>query len=232
MLIRYWMSKPVITVDKNDAMQRAAALMKENRIRSLPVVDKGKLCGILSDRDLKRASASDASSLDMHELLYLISKIKVADIMTRDVVTVHQDWTVEEAADLMLARKISGAPVVDDEGQLCGVITQTDLFKATLYITGLKKRGFHLAFVLEDTPGSIMEIVNVIREFGGRMASILSTYERAPTGYRNVYLRFYGVSRDRIDDMLKILKAKAKLRYMVDHRENRRILFNNQSKEA
>ena len=232
MLIRYWMSKPVITVDKNDAMQRAATLMKENRIRSLPVVDKGKLCGILSDRDLKRASASDATSLDMHELLYLISKIKVADIMTRDVVTVHQDWTVEEAADLMLERKISGAPVVDDEGQLCGVITQTDLFKATLYITGLKKRGFHLAFVLEDTPGSIMEIVNVIREFGGRMASILSTYERAPTGYRNVYLRFYGVSRDRIDDMLKILKAKAKLRYMVDHRENKRILFNNQLKEA
>lgn len=232
MLIRYWMSKPVVTIEKDDAMQRAATLMKENHIRLLPVVDKGKLCGILSDRDLKRASASDATSLEVHELLYLISKIKVADIMTCDVVTVHQDWTVEEAADLMLTRKISGAPVVDDQGQLCGVITQTDLFKATLYITGLKKRGFHLAFVLEDTPGSIMEIVNVIREFGGRMASILSTYERAPTGYRNVYLRFYGVSRDRIDDMLKILKAKAKLRYMVDHRENRRILFNNQSKEA
>jgi len=221
------MSKPVVTVEKNDSMQQAATLMKENRIRLLPVVDKGKLCGILSDRDLKRASASDATSLDVHELLYLISKIKVADIMTRDVVTVHQDWTVEETADLMLARKISGAPVVDDQGQLCGVITQTDLFKATLYITGLKKRGFHLAFVLEDTPGSIMEIVNVIREFGGRMASILSTYERAPAGYRNVYLRFYAVSRDRIDEMLKLLKAKAKLRYMVDHRENRRTLFDN-----
>ena len=232
MLIRYWMNKPVITIEKKDSMQQAGTLMKENHIRLLPVTDKCKLCGIVSDGDLKHASASDATSLDVHELLYLISKIKVADIMTRDVVTVHQDWTVEEAADLMLTRKISGAPVVDDQGQLCGVITQTDLFKATLCITGLKKRGFHLAFVLEDTPGSIMEIVNVIREFGGRMASILSTYERAPTGYRNVYLRFYGISRDRIDDMLKILKAKAKLRYMVDHRENRRILFNNQSKEA
>jgi acetoin utilization protein AcuB len=221
------MNKPVITIEKKESMQRAAALMKENRIRLLPVVDKGKLCGVISDRDLKRASASDATSLDVHELLYLVSKIKIADIMTRDVVTVHRDWTVEEAADLMLERKISGAPVVDDNGQLCGVITQTDLFKATLYITGLKKRGFHLAFVLEDTPGSIMEIVNVIREFGGRMASILSTYERAPTGYRNVYLRFHGVSRDRIEEMLKTLKAKAKLRYMVDHRENRRTLFDN-----
>lgn len=227
MLIRYWMSKPVIAVEKKESMQRAVILMKENHILLLPVVDTGKLCGILSDRDLKRASASDATSLEVHELLYLISKIKVADIMTRDVVTVGQDWTIEEAADLMLERKISGAPVVADDGRLCGVITTSDLFKATLYITGLKKRGFHLAFVLEDTPGSIMEIVNVVREFGGRMASILSTYERAPAGYRNVYLRFYDVSRDRIDDMLKILKGKAKLRYMVDHRENRRTLFDN-----
>ena len=227
MLVRYWMSKPVITIDKSESMQQAITLIKENCIKSLPVTHKGKLCGIISDRDLKRASASDATSLDVHELLYLISKIKVADIMTQDVVTVHADWTVEEAADLMLSRKISGAPVVDDAGGLCGVITQTDLFKATLYITGLKKRGFHLAFVLEDTPGSIMEVVNVIREFGGRMASILSTYERAPKGYRNVYLRFFEVPRGRIEDMLTILRGKAKLRYMVDHRENRRTIFEN-----
>lgn len=225
MLIRFWMSQPVITADRDDSLQRGIALMKEKRIRLLPIMNKEKLEGIVSDRDLKRSSASDATSLDVHELLYLISKIKLADIMTRNVVTVHRDWTIEEAADLMLARKISGAPVVDDDGKLCGIITQTDMFRATLYITGLVKRGFHLAFVLEDTPGSIMEIVNVVREFGGRMASILSTYERAPEGYRNVYLRFYGVPRDRIDTMLGILRGKAKLRYMVDHRENRRTLF-------
>lgn len=225
MLIRFWMSHPVITVERSDAMQKGITLMKEKRIRLLPVMDKGRLVGIVSDRDLKRASASDATSLDVHELLYLIAKIKLGDVMTRDVVTVHRDWTIEEAADLMLSRKISGAPVVDDDDRLCGIITQSDLFRATLYITGLKRRGFHLAFVLEDTPGSIMDVVNVVREFGGRMASILSTYERAPEGYRNVYLRFYGVSRDRIDAMLEILRAKAKLRYMVDHRENRRTLY-------
>jgi acetoin utilization protein AcuB len=227
MLIKYWMSKPVVTVGKADSMQRATLLMKENHIKLLPVVENEAICGILSDRDLKHASASDATSLDVHELLYLLSKIKVADIMTKHVVTVHQHWTVEEAADVMLERKISGAPVVDDEDRLCGVITQTDMFKATLYITGLKKRGFHLAFILEDTPGSIMEVVNVVRSYGGRMASILSTYERAPDGYRNVYLRFYDVSRDRIDDMLSRLKDLANLRYLVDHRENRRTLFDN-----
>lgn len=228
MLVRYWMSHPVIHISPKDFMQNAIALMKEKDIRLLPVVDeKGKLKGVVSDRDLKRASASDATTLDVHELLYLVSKIKVADIMTREVVTVQRDWTVEEAADTLLAHKISGAPVVDDNGRLCGIITQTDLFKATLYITGLKKRGFHLALVLEDTPGSIMEIASVIRQFGGRMASILSTYERAPDGYRNVYMRFTDVSRDRIDELIGIMKEKAKLRYMVDHRENKRVLFDN-----
>ncbi|MFO7645993.1 MAG: CBS domain-containing protein [Desulfosarcina sp.] len=225
MLIRYWMSRPVITVDRNDSMQRAASLMKENHIKLLPVVDEGALCGVITDRDLKQASASDATSLDIHELLFLISKIKVADIMTRSVFTVDPDWTMEEAAALMLEHKISGAPVVDDQGVLWGVITQTDMFKATLYITGLKKRGLHVAFVLEDTPGSIMEIVTVVRQFGGRMASILSTYERAPAGYRNVYLRFHGIPRDRIDDLLTILREKAKLRYVVDHDQNRRTVF-------
>jgi acetoin utilization protein AcuB len=225
MLIRYWMSRPVITVDRNDSMQLAASLMKENHIKLLPVVDEGALCGVITDRDLKRASASDATSLDIHELLFLISKIKVADIMTRSVFTVDPDWTMEEAAALMLEHKISGAPVVDDQGVLWGVITQTDMFKSTLYITGLKKRGLHVAFVLEDTPGSIMEIVTVVRQFGGRMASILSTYERAPAGYRNVYLRFHGIPRDRIDDLLTILREKAKLRYVVDHDQNRRTVF-------
>ncbi len=229
MLIRYWMTQPVITIDAADSMQHAIGRMKEKDIRLLPVTSNGKLCGIVSDRDLKRASASDATTLDVHELLYLISKIKVSDLMTRRVVSFHPDWTVEEAADVMLANKISGAPVVGDDGAMVGIITQSDLFRATLYITGLKKRGFHLALVLEDTPGSIMEIVNEVRRVGGRMASILSTEERAPEGYRNVYLRFYAVSRDRIDELLQILRQKAKLRYLVDHRENRRILYDNPS---
>jgi acetoin utilization protein AcuB len=227
MLIRYWMSQPVITIKKTDSMQQAISMMKEKHIRMLPVTDKGNLCGVITDRDLKRSSASDATSLDVYELLYLISKIKVEDIMTRDVVTVHQDLTMEEAADILLEHKISGAPVLDDIGKLCGVITQTDIFKATIYITGLKKKGIHLAFLLPDVPGSIMDIVNVVREFDGRMVSILTTYERAPEGFRNVYLRFTNVSRDRLHDMLEILRSKATLLYMVDHREKQRIIFRN-----
>ena len=145
--------------------------------------------------------------------------------MTTEVITAHPDWTVEEVADVMLTRKISGLPVVDDDGKLCGFFSQVDLFKATLYITGLKKRGIHLAFTLEDTPGSIMDVVSIIRKFGGRMVSILSTYDRAPEGYRNVYLRFVEVPRDRLDELIATLKDKARLRYMVDHRLDKRIIF-------
>jgi acetoin utilization protein AcuB len=225
MLIRYWMHQPAITVERKESLQDAIHLMKEHRIRRLPVTDKGALCGILTDRDVKRASASDATTLDIHELLYLISKIKVASIMTRKVHTIHQDWTIEEAAALLLTHKISGAPVVNDKGRLVGVITQTDIFRATLYITGLEKRGVHVALLLEDTPGSIMQIVNLVREYEGRMASILSTYEKAPAGYRRVYLRFYDVPRERLDDLLELLRSKARLRYLVDHREDRRLIF-------
>ena len=226
MLVRYWMSHPVIHIGPKDSMQQAISLMKEKRIRQLPVLgNKGRVVGVISDRDLKHASASDATTLEIHELLYLISKIKVADIMTTKVITAHPDWTIEEAAHLMLHHKISGMPVVGDDGVMCGIFTQSDLFKAALYITGLKQKGIHIGFVLEDTPGSIMEVVTVIREFGGRMVSILSTYDRAPTGYRNVYLRFTSVPRDRLDDLVSILKDKARLRYLVDHQENRRNIF-------
>jgi acetoin utilization protein AcuB len=101
MLVKNWMSKNVITVDVNDSMQDAMKNLKEHDIRMLPVMKKGKLVGIITDRDLKKASASDATTLEVHELLYLLMKIKVKDIMTRDVITVPPDYTVEETAQVL-----------------------------------------------------------------------------------------------------------------------------------
>lgn len=225
MLVRFWMSKPAITLEKTNSLKKAVELMREKRIRLLPITDNGKLCGIVTDRDLKQASVSDVLSADAQDPFDVVPNTAVSEIMTPDVLTAHLDWTMEEVTDLLLQKKISGVPVVDDDEKVCGVITQSDIFKSSLYLTGLRQRGFHLALVLEDTPGSIMEIVNVIRQFGGRMASILSTYDRAPNQYRNVYLRFYNVPRDRLDELLNRLREKARLRYLVDHRENRRVFF-------
>ena len=141
MLVKNWMSKNVITVDENDFMQDAMRLLKKYGIRMLPVMKKGKLVGIVTDRDLKRASASDATTLDVHELLYLLTKIKVKDIMTKDPITVPPDYTAEETALVLLDGKISGAPVVDDSGQVVGTITQTDLFRVLISLTGIGNVG-------------------------------------------------------------------------------------------
>ena len=225
MLVKDWMSKNVITVDVKDSMWDATEIMKENDIRILPVMKNGKLAGIITDRDLKRASASDASTLEIHELLYLLSEIKVKEIMTKDPITVPFDYTVEETAQVLLENKISGVPVVDDSGQLVGVITQTDLFKVMVSLTGLKKRGIKFAFQLEDRPGSIKEVADIIREHGGRMAAILTSYDGVKEGYRKVYIRMYGVDRVKLPTLLEELKQDDKLLYMVDLREKKREIY-------
>jgi len=146
MLVKNWMSKDVITVDVNDSMQYAIRLLKEHNIRGLPVMQNGKLVGIVTDRDLKRASASDATTLEIHELLYLISKIKIKEIMTKNPITIPLDYTIDEAAAILLDNKLSGAPVVDNEGKVVGVITQTDIFRVLVSFTDEKKAGIQSAF--------------------------------------------------------------------------------------
>ena len=225
MLVRNWMSKSVITVEETDSMHDAMKLLKEHDIRMLPVMREGKLVGIVTDRDLKRASASDATTLEVHELIFLISQIKVKNIMTKSPITVPFDYTVEETAEILLRNKISGAPVVDHDGQVVGTITQTDLFNALISLTGVGKRGIQFALQIEDRPGSIKEVADIIRKYGGRMVSILSTYERVPEGYRKVYIRNYGIERSKLPQLKEDLKDEATLLYMVDHQENKREIY-------
>jgi len=216
MLVINWMRKAVITVAVDDAL---------DRIRMLPVLKKGALVGVVTDRDLKRASASDATSLDVHELLYLISTIKIKDIMTKDPVTVTPDLTVEETAELMLKHKLSGAPVVEKGGRVVGTITQSDLFPVLISLTGVGVRGIQFAFLMEDRPGSIKEVADTLRSFGGRMVSILTSYDRVPEGKRKVYIRMHGIDRSRLSALKEAVKAKAQLLYLVDHKENRREIY-------
>jgi len=225
MLVKNWMSKKVFTVNMNQSMADAMNLMKENDIRMLPVMDKNGLVGIVTDGDIKRASASNATTLEMHELLYLISKIKVKDIMTKKPITVFEDLTVEETAEILLENKISGLPVVNKQNQLVGVITQDDIFRVLIALTGIKKRGIQFAFKLEDKPGSIKELADIIRIFGGRMVSILSTYEGTEEGYRKVYIRMYNIDREKMDHLRGELQKIGTLLYMVDLKENRREIF-------
>jgi acetoin utilization protein AcuB len=225
LLVENWMNPHVITVDADDSMLDATKILKEHNIRHLPVLEKGKLVGIITDRDLKRASPSDATALEAHELLYLIANIKVREIMTTNPITVPYNFTIEEAAQILLQAKISGMPVVDKDGNVIGAITQTDLFKVLISLTGVGKKGVQFAFLLEDRPGSIKEVTDIIRSYGGRMASILSSYEKAPEGHRYAYIRMYDVDREKIGQLKEDLKKNAKMLYIVDSRENKREIF-------
>ncbi len=225
MLVKNWMSKNIITADVAGSMRDAVDLMKQNDIRMLPVLKNERLVGIITDRDLKRAAASDATSLDAHELIYLVSRIKIRDIMTENPITVLQDYTVEETAEVLLKNKISGAPVLDQNGALVGTITQTDLFRVLMSLTGVGNRGIQIAFQLEDRPGSIKEIADIIRKYSGRMVSILSSYTDVPEGYRKVYIRMRSIERPKLQKLKEEFSRTAALIYLVDHRDNSREIF-------
>jgi acetoin utilization protein AcuB len=220
------MSKSVVTIDVNDSMQDAIKQLKEHSIRTLPVMKKGKLVGIVTDRDLKRASASDANTLEIHELLYLLTKIKANEIMTKNPITVPPDYTTEETAQVLLAFKISGAPVVNGGGQVVGAITQTDLIRVLISLTGVGKGGIQFGFQIEDRPGSIKEVEDIIREYGGRIVSILTSYDDVPMGYRKVYIRMHSIERSKLERLKEKISEIALFLYMVDQREhNREILL-------
>jgi len=222
MLVKYWMNREIVTISADDSMETASRQMRKNNIKMLPVMDKGKLVGVITDRDLKRASASDATSLENHELMYLLTKIAVRSIMSKNPVTVSEDYTVEETAEVLLKHKISGVPVKDATGQIVGAITKSDIFRALISLTGVGKGGIQFAFQIEDRPGSIKEITDIIRAHGGRMISILSSYAGVSEGLRKVYIRMYGINNEALSRLETSLQKTATILYMVDHVENKR----------
>jgi acetoin utilization protein AcuB len=222
MLVKDWMSKDIISIEPNDSMHNATKLLKEHNIKMLPVINNNKLVGVVTDRDLKQAMASDATSLEIHELVYLLMKIKIKDIMTKKPITVHRDFTVEETAEILLHNRISGVPVVDGRGNVVGIITQTDLFRVLISLTGVSVKGIQFALLIKDQPGTIKEVADIVREFGGRIVSILTSYDDVFTGYRKVYIRMHSIEHNKLKELRDALVNKASLIYMIDHRENYR----------
>jgi len=134
MTIEKAMSSTVVTIDADDTLLHATRMMKDNKIKHLPVVDRsGALVGIVTDRDLKKASASDATTLEVHELLYLLDKVTIQSIMSKNVVTVDKGTPLKQAALLMVDKGIGCLPVMDGK-QLVGIATRTDVLR---YFAGL-----------------------------------------------------------------------------------------------
>lgn len=222
MIVKDWMSKPVITASPEDGLDKAREMTAFYKIRCLPIVQNDQLVGIVTTGDIKRASASDATSLDVHELLYLIKQIKLKTIMKKDPVTIAFDATLDEAAAILMAHTISSLPVVAGGDELVGILTRTDLLKAFVSLTSYTGGGIQFGLIIDDHPGAISAEAGKVWQAGGRIATILSTTDRAPKGSRRLYIRAYQMDA-RQRKMLKdnMLKNEG-LYYYIDHTDNER----------
>ncbi len=213
MPVQDWMSKDLVTIDEDTSIMKASKVMKQNNIQHLPVLRKGRLAGIVSDRDLKEATPSKATTLDIHEMYYLLDKITVKSLMPKTLFTIAPGDTVEKAAAVMLNHHISALPVADAHGGLAGILTKGDVFRAFVSISGVYQGPLAMGLELPDQPGYIKQVTDVIRMHGGRIASILTGYEGAPEGFRRVFIRAKKVTNEKA--LQKELESKHRVLYFI-----------------
>jgi acetoin utilization protein AcuB len=164
------MSHPVISVSPDSSVHDVLAMFRSEHIRRAPVIRDGKLIGIVSERDLLNASPSSATALSVWEINYLVSKIKVKDLMSKKVITVGKDTPIEEAARIMADKKIGGLPVMTAD-RVVGVITETDLFKVLLELMGARDKGIRVTVVIDDKRGELARVTKAIANAGGNFIS-------------------------------------------------------------
>src|SRR5574341_437096 len=205
MLVQHWMTRNPITIEADTPFLEARLILKEKRIRHLPVVDRGKLIGVVTDRDVKEAAPSGATTLDVFEMNYLLLKMKVRDLIKQEPVTIKPTNSVEKAALLMHDHRIGCLPVVDEAGKLVGLITETDLLEVMVEILGYKEKGTRIAFEVPDTPEACQELVRVLRDFRLDFRSIVSTALHTRPGFRDFVIRVRG---EQADALVKELKTK------------------------
>jgi acetoin utilization protein AcuB len=171
MRIRDVMTKNPVTIDSETLVLDAQKVMKENNIRRLPIVDKGKLVGIITQHDLLEASPSPATSLSIHELNYLLAKMKVKEIMKKNPVTITPDTPFEEALKIGQEKKIGSFPVVDN-GKLVGIVTESDIVRFLTRALGLKEEGSRIT--IEGLGGKLSDLERIISIVNQHQTIILS----------------------------------------------------------
>jgi len=203
MLVGERMSHPVITIRPDLPIIDALNLLKREKIRRAPVVRKGVLIGIVSDKDLLNASPSPATSLSIWEMNHLLSKITVDEIMTKDVLTVTEDTPIEEAARTMVDNKIGGLPVLRD-GKIVGIITETDLFKIFLELMGAREFGVRVTALVQDELGQLAKLTKSITEAGGNFIAFGQFAGEDPTN-RLVTFKVEGVAEEELRILIEPL---------------------------
>jgi acetoin utilization protein AcuB len=174
--MREMIQKNPVTISPEASFFEARKIIRDKGIRHLPVVDKNsKLVGIVTDRDIREAGPSDASSLSIQEINYLLGRLKVSAFMTPhdQLITIGPDTLVEEAAQLMHDHKIGCLPVLED-GKLYGLFTETDALALLVDLFGIKQKGTRLTVPLKDEPGQLLAIFEIFNKHGVNVISITS----------------------------------------------------------
>lgn len=205
MFVRDRMSSPATTVTPNTPYQEALRLMRERKFRRLPVVDADqKLVGIVSERDLLHASPSPATSLSVWEMNYLLSKLKVEQLMASKVVVVSPDTPLEEAARLMVEHRVGGLPVVDPQHRVVGVITETDIFKAFVEMLGTGQPGVRVTLQVYGGVGTLSKLTTAIAQMGGNIVSV-GTFDVDLAGTASLLIKVVGVRQEQLVEALEAL---------------------------
>ena len=163
MAVKDFMTRKVVYISPDTTIAHAADIMRDQKLHRLPVIENDKLVGLVTEGTIAEASPSKATSLSIYEMNYLLNKTKVKDVMIQDVVTISQYASLEDATYLMLKNKIGTLPVVDNE-QVYGIITDRDIFKAFLEVSGYGEKGVRMRFVTEDEVGVLSHIIALLVE--------------------------------------------------------------------
>lgn len=187
MKVKDRMTAGVKIVQMDTSITEAFRLMKENNVRRLPVVQDGKVIGIVTLTDLNQASPSSATSLSIHELNYLLAKTKIKDILPKKqtVVTVTSNNYIETAAKIMRQNRISGLPVVDN-GELVGIITETDIFDALIDILGVNEPHTRIDLYVANGPGSLAEVTGIIAKRNINIINTVLYYDEKKFRYKTI----------------------------------------------
>ena len=172
MLVKDRMTPNPVTITPTTSFPEAFQIIRERRIRHLPVVDrKGKLKGIVALTDLLRASPSQATTLSVFEMNYLLANLHVQEVMTSPPITVPEDAPLEEAARIMVENKIGCLPVMRD-GELRGMITETDIFETFVEVLGGEDASLRVTVRVHDVKGELARLAGLIAGMGGNICSV------------------------------------------------------------
>jgi acetoin utilization protein AcuB len=196
MFVSDWMTTKVFTLASDDNIMSAIKLLKEKKIKHIPVVkNDSTIVGILSDRDIKDYTPSKVTTFELKELNYILFTAKVKEIMKKKVISATPNMAIEEAAMIMFDNNIGCLPVVE-KGKLAGIISDKDLFRVLVDITGVRHGGNRFYVVMKDKPGVTGEVLDIVKKNGFTLDSVLTTYEGVQKGYKRVVVRTIGKGGD------------------------------------